>query len=65
MYKDISISYFGPYKNYWGYITELAIIDDIMMLKVRTPYRTVEVDYFFDEESVTEKIKLINQDRRF
>ena len=65
MFKDIVTSYFGPYKNHWGYVTELAVIDDLMILKIHTPYQTIDVNYYFDEESVTEKIRLINQDRRF
>lgn len=59
------IKVFGPVTNYWGYETVLAVIDDLFITKVYTPYRTKQVRYFFDEDSLAEYIDLINQDRRF
>lgn len=61
----VDINVFGPVKNYWGYETSLAIIDDLYITKVYTPYSTKQVRYFVDEDSLVEYITLINNDRRF
>lgn len=63
--NSTDIQIFGPVTNYWGYETSLAIIDDIYITKVYTPYRTKQIRYFCDEDSLVEYIKLINEDRRF
>ena len=65
MGRDIHCSYHGPFKNFWGYITELAIIDDLMIAKTQTPYNTLLIKYFIDEHDLREHLDLINQDRRY
>ena len=65
MHDDIYYQEYGPWTNHWGYQTTLAIIDDIYITKVYTPYSTKEVTYFGNERSLNEYIDLINQDRRF
>jgi hypothetical protein len=65
MHKDIYYQTFGPITNYYGYVIHLAVIDDLFMTKVFTPYRTKQIRYFFDEEILSEYIDLINEDRRF
>lgn len=63
--NKIDLKVFGPIRNYWGYETSLAIIDDLYITKVLTPYMTKQVRYFFDEDSLVEYMRLINEDRRF
>lgn len=63
--KEIYTSYFGPWRNSWGYQMEMATIDDMYMLKAITPYKKKIVTYHWDEESLEQKIDLYNQDRRF
>lgn len=65
MGRDIHCSYYGPFKNFWGYITELAIIDDLMIAKTQTPYQTLLVKYFIDETDLRDHLELLNQDRRY
>ncbi len=65
MQDDIYYQEYGPWTNYWGYQTTLAIIDDLYITKVYTPYRTKEITYFASEGSLNAYIDLINQDRRF
>ena len=65
MQDDIYYQEYGPWTNYWGYQTTLAIIDDLYITKVYTPYNTKEVTYFGDERSLSDYINLIDQDRRF
>ncbi len=65
MGRDINCSYFGPIKNYWGYITELAIIDDLMIAKTQTPSCSLLVKYFVDELELRDHLELLNQDRRY
>lgn len=65
MQDDIYYQEFGPWTNHWGYRTTLAIVDDIFITKVYTPYCTREVNYFGNESSLNAYIDLINQDRRF
>ena len=63
--KEIHTSYYGPVKNHWGYVTELAVIDDLMIAKTQTPYQTLLVRYFIDERDLRDHIELLNQDRRY
>jgi hypothetical protein len=65
MQDDIYYQEYGPWTNAWGYCTTLAIIDDLYITKVYTPYDTREISYFGDESRLNEYIDLINQDRRF
>lgn len=65
MGRDIHCSYFGPVKNFWGYVTELAIIDDLMIAKTQTPYQTQLIKYFIDEHDLRDHLELLNQDRRY
>ena len=66
MFAEVYESYYGPVRNHWGYIIELAIIDDTMITRTRTPYsKRLDIRYFFDEADLYEYIQLINQDRRF
>lgn len=65
MNTDIHFQTFGPITNYYGYEIHLAVIDDLFMTKVITPYKTKQIQYFYDEEKLSEYIDLINEDRRF
>lgn len=66
MFTDVHESYYGPVRNRWGYVLELAIIDDTMITRTRTPYsKRLDIRYFFDEADLHEYIQMINQDRRF
>lgn len=65
MQDDIYYQEYGPWTNAWGYQTTLAIIDDLYITKVYTPYATKEITYFGDEHSLSDYINLIDQDRRF
>ena len=65
MHKEIYYRAFGPIVNYYGYKIYLAIIDDLFVTKVFTPYKTKQTKYFFDEEKLASYIELINSDRRF
>lgn len=65
MHKNIYYKTFGPIVNYYGYHIHLAIIDDLFVTKVFTPYNTKQTRYFFDEEKLSDYISLINEDRRF
>jgi len=65
MNTDFHYQTFGPITNYYGYIIHLAIIDDLFMTKVFTPYKTKQIRYFFDEDHLSEYIDLVNNDRRF
>ena len=57
--------YSGPIRNRWGYVTEFAIIDDLMIAKTDTPYNERLVRYFFDEQELDRYFNLLDQDRRF
>ena len=65
MHKEIYFRSFGPIVNYYGYEIHLAIIDDLFVTKVFTPYKTKQTRYFFDEEKLASYIELINADRRY
>ena len=65
MHKEIYYRIFGPIVNYHGYEIHLAIIDDLFVTKVFTPYKTKQTRYFFSEEKLASYIELINNDRRF
>ena len=59
----IFTNFFGPWRNHWGYEMELCTVDDVHILKTRTPRQTVEYTYHFTEESLERKINLNDQDR--
>ena len=65
MHKDINYQEIGPWRNYWGYETTLAIVDDLLIARTYTPYNKKQIRYFFSETALAEYIELINQDRRF
>lgn len=43
----------------------MAIIDDLFITKVYTPYSKKQIRYFADENTLTDYINLINEDRRY
>ena len=65
MHYNVNYTVFGPVVNYFGYKIYLAVVDDLFITKVFTPYNKKQIRYFFDETELTEYINLINEDRRF
>lgn len=63
--KNIHYQTFGPITNFYGYVIHLAIVDDLFITKVFTPYKKKQIRYFYSEDTLTEYINLINDDRRF
>lgn len=63
--KDFYYQKFGPWRNTWGYELEMAVIDDLYILKARTPCDGYQVSYHWSEEALEKKLDLYNQDRRF
>lgn len=63
--QDIYYKTFDPVVNRYGYKIHLAIIDELFMTKVFTPYSTKQIRYFADESALTYYINLINEDRRY
>jgi hypothetical protein len=67
-YKFDKVPYqsWGPWRNQWGYITEIAQFDeDDIILKTITPFKKQIVKRFTDWEECEETVYLIDQDRRF
>jgi len=64
-FADIHTSYFGPWRNHWGYVMEFAVIDDVYILKTLRPDRTKVISYHWSEQDLEHKIDLYNQDRHF
>ena len=56
---------FGPIKNYYGYVIQLAVVDDWLITNVSTPYGKKQIRYFTNENTLSEYINLINEDRRY
>jgi hypothetical protein len=56
---------FGPWKNAWGYELSFMILDDLMILKAKTPDNKKIIKYHIDEDGLVKDIDLFNQDRRF
>jgi len=54
---------FGPWRNAYGYEMTMATIDDLYVLKTRTPYGTIRITYHWSEASIEQQIDLYNQDR--
>lgn len=54
---------FGPWRNTYGYEMTMATIDDLYVLKTRTPYGTTRITYHWTEASIEQQIELHNQDR--
>jgi hypothetical protein len=65
-FKKVPYSTWGPWRNQWGYVTEIAQFDDDdIMLKSTTPYNKRIVHRFTDWEDCQRVVELIEQDRRF
>ena len=65
-FEKVPYQSWGPWRNQWGYVTEVAQFDDDdIMLKSMTPYSTKIVRRFTDWEDCERMIALIEQDRRF
>jgi hypothetical protein len=65
-FKKIPYQTWGPWRNQWGYVTEVAqFSEDDIMLKSITPQRAKVIKYFDHWEDCAEFIELIEQDRRF
>lgn len=66
VYKEIPYQRWGPWRNQWGYVTEIAQFDeDDILLKTVTPYNRKMVRRFVHWEDCAKLIELIEQDRRF
>jgi hypothetical protein len=65
MSTEIYYKTFGPVVNYYGYKIYLAIIDDLFVTKVFTPYNKKQIRFFFCEKEMADYIDLVNADRRF
>jgi hypothetical protein len=65
-FKEVSYQQWGPWRNQWGYITEVAqFSEDDIWVKSITPYRYKLIRNFEDWEDCQKFIELIEQDRRF
>lgn len=65
-FKEVPYHRWGPWRNQWGYVTEVAQFDeDDIILKTVTPGRTQIVRRFSHWEECAKLIELIEQDRRF
>lgn len=65
-FKEVPYNVWGPWQNYWGYITTVAQFDeDDIILKSITPSKSKIVHRFTDWKDCQEAIELIEQDRRF
>ncbi len=65
-FEEVPYHRWGPWRNHWGYVTEVAQFDeDDIMLKSLTPYNSKIVRRFTDWEDCEKLIELIEQDRRF
>jgi hypothetical protein len=65
-FEEVPYAKWGPWRNQWGYITEIAQFDeDDIMLKSITPYNRKILRRFSDWEDCQRMIELIEQDRRF
>lgn len=65
-FKEIPYHVWGPWRNQWGYVTEIAQFDnDDIILKSRTPCNRKIVRRFTDWEACQKMVELIEQDRRF
>lgn len=65
-FKKVPFSTWGPWRNQWGYVTEVAQFDhDDILLKSLTPYNKKIIKRFYDWEDCQRAIELIEQDRRF
>lgn len=65
-FKEIPYQRWGPWRNQWGYVTEVAQFDDDdILLKTVTPCNHKVVRRFVHWEDCAKLIELIEQDRRF
>jgi len=65
-FEEVPFKRWGPWRNQWGYVTEVAEFDDDdIILKSFTPYCGKIVRRFSDWEDCEKLIELIEQDRRF
>jgi len=62
---SLHLSYFGPWRNRYGYKMEFAAIDDMYMLKTVRPDNKKVVSYHWTEEDLESRIDVYNQDRHF
>lgn len=65
-FEEVPFQRWGPWKNHWGYVVELAQFDeDDIILKTLTPYGKKVVKRFTDWEECEGELELIDEDRRF
>jgi hypothetical protein len=65
-FQEIPYQKWGPWKNFWGYVTTIAQFDhDDIILKSQTPYGDTVIKRFSDWEDCEAELKLIEEDRRF
>jgi hypothetical protein len=65
-FKEVPYQQWGPWRNQWEYITEVAqFSEDDIWVKSITPYRYKLIRNFEDWEDCQKFIELIEQDRRF
>ena len=65
-FKEVPYQQWGPWRNQWGYVTEVAQFDeDDIILKSITPYQRKIIRRFSHWEDCAKLIELIEQDRRF
>lgn len=65
-FQEVPYHKWGPWKNYWGYVTTIAQFDDDdIILKTITPYGYTVVKRFTNWEDCEEELDLIAEDRRF
>ncbi len=65
-FKELPYDSFGPWRNKWGYVTEIAYFDvDDIILKSHTPYDETIIRYCNSWEECEQYVILIESDRRF
>jgi hypothetical protein len=65
-FKEVEYQKLGPWRNQWGYITEIAQFDDDdIIMKVLTPSKQRILKRFTSWEDCEEAVVLVEQDRRF
>jgi environmental stress-induced protein Ves len=65
-FKPITYHRLGPWRNHWGYTTEIAQFDeDDIIMKVTTPTKSLIIKRFSSWEDCECAIMLVEEDRRF
>jgi len=65
-FEEVKYFKLGPWRNRWGYVTEIAQFDDDdIIMKIITPQRKKIIKRFDSWEECEKAVILVEQDRRF